>query len=612
MTHSENLMKSRFWREGVMPALRQNRHRLLMAVFALVILAAANAVVVFSFGPVFKILFVSDYAASIRLLDLVGLNVDHVLAAWFDFEVQRSQIVRCVPILLVVAAGARAWASYAFQMQQQVVSANVSMGVRSMMVERILGRPFRDLRNTGAGEWMSIVMNDVAVVQSRLIEVMIALMRDISVATAATLSLFLINFRMACVIVLVLPTMVFAMSKVGAVLRHYADSIQTDMRKLATQLLGLRQRFDFVRSQGGEATETSALVQTSTNMFDAVKRLMPIRVSFAPAAEMFGFLCFAAILNRLDIVEGGAREGTNVMQLLVAVGIAFKPLKGDDLSQLFLAKGMLRRIFDVFGFEESQAAKYAKGHGVVTTAELSGESWSVRQDKHVLIRVDGGVRLGVGKNVCIVGPSGSGKSTLIKSLAGLLEPESWVGMNADWSDFWRTTSFASQSPFLFQDTIRSNLFYCASKDALSASTSQSDKRVSEVLRGLGLDEWICSLPQGLDTVINPMVGSLSGGQLQRLVLARAILRDEKSVWLFDEATSAVEATLDRSIWANVLRWAKQHKKGVVAVSHRLDGLHEFDEVWFCENGRRIYCGKHADLMRHDRYRDFVSAGVGTA
>jgi ABC-type multidrug transport system fused ATPase/permease subunit len=609
MTQSANLIKSRFWREGVIPALKANRNRLTIAVIALFILAAANAVVVFSFGPIFKILFVGQQSESIRLLEVVGLSSDHFLAGVFDLEITRVELSRIVPVLLVVAAGARAWASYTFQMQQQVVSANVSMSVRGIMVERIFSRPYRELRNHGAGEWMSVVMNDVAVAQSRLIEVMIGLVRDVSIALAASLSLFVINFRMACVIVLVLPLMVFGMSKVGAALRFYADQIQTEMRKLASQLLGLRQRFDFVRSQGGEIAETAALLQTSNRMFHSVKKLMPIRVSFAPVAELVGFLCFALILHRLNLGQSAGHEGTNVMQLLVAVGIAFKPLKGigDDLSQLYLAKGILRRIFDVFGFEQGTNQNEPEQAIIDAACQLRGDGLSVRQNDSVVVKVDGGVQIGVGKSICIVGPSGSGKSTLIKSLAGLLEPETWLGMSVKWEKFWRTTSFASQTPFLFQDSIRNNLFY----NPRSVEANDRDGRVSEVLQGLGLDDWIGTLPQGLDTVINPMLGSVSGGQLQRLVLARAILRGEKSMWLFDEATSAVESTLDRRIWQNILKWAKKDGKGVIAVSHRLDGLSEFDEVWFCENGRRVFCGPHADLLSHNRYREFVHAGQST-
>ena len=179
-----------------------------------------------------------------------------------------------------------------------------------------------------------------------------------------------------------------------------------------------------------------------------------------------------------------------------------------------------------------------------------------------------------GRSVAVVGPSGAGKSTLIKTLVGLIQPKEWLSQDTPWEAFGQNCSFVSQQPFLFNASLRENLRYGLEREA-------SDDEILALIDDLGLQHLIESHPKGLDTQVTSLQSNLSGGQLQRLVLVRALLRDQAFL-VMDEATSAVDAQNEEMITKLVLSRVKSQRTGLVFVTHRLRWLALFDEIWFIE------------------------------
>ena len=167
-----------------------------------------------------------------------------------------------------------------------------------------------------------------------------------------------------------------------------------------------------------------------------------------------------------------------------------------------------------------------------------------------------------------------------------------------WQESIRHVSFVSQEPFLFRDTLLANLTY-----GLEDLSQSREKAIWDILATVNIDSEVKRLPQGLGTELHAVGSNISGGQLQRLVIARALLR-HKWVWLLDEATSAVDAASEKDITDRLIRAAKVEKKSLIAVTHRLTWLPLYDEVWFVEGGRLTYSGHHSELLKDARYRSF--------
>jgi ATP-binding cassette subfamily B protein/ATP-binding cassette subfamily C protein len=127
------------------------------------------------------------------------------------------------------------------------------------------------------------------------------------------------------------------------------------------------------------------------------------------------------------------------------------------------------------------------------------------------------------------------------------------------------------------------------------------------LSAVNLDQWLGGLNGSLAAEFNPVQTNVSGGQIQRLVIARALLR-ASDILLLDEATSAVDAATEQDISERLIKKVRDQRGVLLAVTHRLRWLELFDEVWFVENGRVEFKGKHGALLNHDRYRAFCAKG----
>jgi ABC-type multidrug transport system fused ATPase/permease subunit len=180
-----------------------------------------------------------------------------------------------------------------------------------------------------------------------------------------------------------------------------------------------------------------------------------------------------------------------------------------------------------------------------------------------------------GKITALVGPSGSGKTTLVNLLCGLLVPSSGkILINGqpmsdyDPASWLRRISIVSQDNFLFHGTIRSNL--------LVGKSSAGFDSILVALREAGAEEFVAGLPEGQDTVVGERGASLSGGQVQRLAIARALLRDG-DLMIFDEATSALD-NLSQNQVLKGLRTLAQSGKTVLLISHRKETLAKADHL----------------------------------
>ena len=146
--------------------------------------------------------------------------------------------------------------------------------------------------------------------------------------------------------------------------------------------------------------------------------------------------------------------------------------------------------------------------------------------------------------------------------------------------------------FRSQDTIRANLLYgCSDRE----SSDFAERDLWQSLEIVNMDHFVRSLPGGLDTVYKPLDANLSGGQIQRLVISRALLRSPK-ILLLDEATSAVDVANELDITKRLIDHVKVSGRVLIAVTHRLQWLSLYDEIWFVEHGRVSLRGRHTDLI----------------
>lgn len=220
---------------------------------------------------------------------------------------------------------------------------------------------------------------------------------------------------------------------------------------------------------------------------------------------------------------------------------------------------------------------------VQRTIELNDITYAYpNTDKLIFDHAD--MTIPIGASVGIVGTTGAGKSTIVDILLGLLETRTGailadgVDVRDNYRGWLKNIGYIPQMIFMLDDDIRSNVAFGVPKEKID------EDRLWEVLREAQLDEFVKSLPEGLDTGIGERGIRLSGGQRQRISIARALYHDPE-VLVLDEATSALDNDTEAAIMESINRL--QGKKTLIIIAHRLQTIEKCDMVYRVENGKAV-------------------------
>lgn len=200
----------------------------------------------------------------------------------------------------------------------------------------------------------------------------------------------------------------------------------------------------------------------------------------------------------------------------------------------------------------------------------------------------------LGETIAFVGPSGAGKSTLVKLLVGLYVPVSGAiyfnGISSDripYNPLRRQIGFVTQDTQLYAGTIRDNLLF--------VNPTASDFELNEALRKASASALVAKASQGLDTVLGENGMKLSGGEKQRLSIARALLR-KPQLLIFDEATSALDSLTEEEITGTIRDISQTRKQMTILIAHRLSTVMHADTIYVLEKGKISETGSHDELL----------------
>ena len=268
----------------------------------------------------------------------------------------------------------------------------------------------------------------------------------------------------------------------------------------------------------------------------------------------------------------------------------------------------LHRVFEIMDLDPDITDRSGAVSMPVLRQEVSFNtvSFSYIEGRPVLQDID--FKAQVGTVTAIVGPTGSGKSTLMSLLLRLADPD--VGrITVDGMDIRDVTvaslrhgiAIATQENILFSDTVLENIRYAtqeATREVVSAAATVADAH-----------DFIMQLPDGYDSALGQRAIKLSSGQRQRLVLARAIVRDSLLL-ILDEPTAALDAETEIKILNNLKGWGQD--RCIFLITHRLSTVRHADQILYIRDGTVRAFGTHEALMRNPNYREFVQAEIGEA
>jgi subfamily B ATP-binding cassette protein MsbA len=575
---------------------------LIQIVLSLGLLSAAQGLFLLLIGPLFKAMFDTAVDGQFTLNSLLPPAVMQWLPSLAPISISRADLAKYLPFAIFMAAVVNGFAGFIYQHQQQVMALHLGRRYREKLFAAILQLPFQRVTQKSPGEWMSVAMNDVSFLQMRLSDLLTGLVRDGITVLASLLVLYFIHWPSALILTILAIPLMASTGRTGKRIAVFAEQWQRELGRMVSAVLDLRKRFEFIRAQRGEDLEKERFKQINHGYYRMIRRSIFIRAALAPSVELVGFLMFAAILWAVTReVQGFRLEASQLLQFFAALGIVLRPLKsvGEQLARYHETKGILKQSLETFATVRELAETRRSIDPAIKPWNpdegLRIEKISVAYKEGFRLTADDLV-LEPGKTVALIGPSGAGKSSLIKVLAGLLQAEDWKadhGLDA----IVQAATLVSQKPFLFSASIRDNLLY-------GHPTGRSDEEIWKELEFVGLGAELSAMSQTLDSPVDFIQTPLSGGQMQRLTIARALLRPQPLL-LLDEVTAAIDPLAEEAITRRLIERCQAKKLCLLFVTHRLQQLPYFDEIWFVEAGTLRKFASYNHLFQDSRIHRFI-------
>jgi ATP-binding cassette, subfamily B, bacterial len=491
------------------------------------------------------------------------------------------------------------------------VGQRVMHDLRSAVYDHLQRLSLAFFTRTRTGEVQSRIANDIGGVDNVVTNTATSIVSNVTTVLATVVAMFLLDWRLAVFSLALLPFFVYLTRRVGAQRKKIAVTRQetmADMSSLVEEslsvsgiLLGktMGRSPELTERFGRESRELAALEVRARMTGRWVMASIQTTFAVMPALVYW----FAG----WSIAGGGAAISIGTL-------VAFTTLQ----TRLFFPVGQLLSVgldvqtslalFDrVFEYLDLPV-EIAERDDAVALNDVKGDirfdQVSFRYDEEspwTLHDVD--LEIPAGTRTAIVGETGAGKTTLGYLVARLYEPErgrvtidGTDVRDASFESLAATVGVVSQETYLFHSSIRENLRF--------ARPNATDEEIEEAARAARIHELIASLPDGYDTVVGERGYRFSGGEKQRMAIARTILRNPP-VLVLDEATSALDTRTERAVQEALDRLAEG--RTTIAIAHRLSTVRDADQIVVIDGGQIAERGTHDELIaRGGRYAELVA------
>ena len=510
------------------------------------------------------------------------------------FTDRDSSLLWVLPAVIVAFATVRALAEFGQQFLMGRIGHYIVRDMRNQVNRQLLKlSPDYFIRHE-SGDLIARLTSDVLLIRAFLTDSAAAVIRDtIRIVALLVTALYLDPF-LALIAFVLFPIGIFPVYKFGRRMRRLSKTGQDAIGQISSMLqesiLGNRVVKIFAR----EEFEAQRFERKNRELTDTFVRTEKVRALSGPVNEVLAsFAISGVILYGGYSVIGGVRSQGDFIAFLLAVFLLYDPFKKLSRVHATVQQGMsgVERLVEVLDAVPSVAEPEAPLPAPKANSISFKDVWfAYENERHVLKRVD--LEIQETECVAIVGFSGAGKTTLVDLLPRFMDPQrgsiSIGGVDISrlsLVELRRRIAMVGQHTFLFNDTIYNNILY----GRLEASREE----VLEAARAANAWDFIQRCPLGLDTIIGEGGFSISGGERQRLAIARAILKDAP-ILILDEATASLDNRAEREI-QTALELLERDRTTLV-IAHRLSTVRNADKIVVFRAGEIVEAGGHEELL----------------
>ncbi len=557
-------------------------NKILLSVFFTILLAGSTSAVAYLLDPAIERLFIQ----------------------------QEQSMIYFIPILIVIAFAIKGGSLYLAKIIMIGVSEEVRKDIQIDMFNSLIKADTKLVDNKHSGKFLTNLTNDVSLITSLVSTAILNFFKDSLTLIGLLGVMFYQNWKLSIVAIVMIPLASTAARILGKRMGKVTTQQMDQAGVLTTYLIEIFKNHKLTKIFQKEEYEKIRANKFIFKLKEIQKKINVVLVRTSPIMELLtGIMIACLILISAKLIANNELKISNFFSFLAAMMLAYQPVRSLATLNLVIQQGLtgasrvLPIIDEIPQVRDNQNSSELK----IIEGKISFNKVKFRysdKDEQILNSIS--LEIPGKKMTALVGHSGAGKSTILNLIPrfynineGDVKIDGQSIYNKTLFSLRKNISLVSQDTTLFDDTIKNNLAY--------ANLDATQTEIEEAAKYSFADEFINKLPQKYETQIGENGVRLSGGEKQRLSIARAILKKSRII-LLDEATSSLDAETEDKIQKAISFLTKG--RTTIVIAHRLSTILNSDRIYVIDKGSVVGEGKHDDLLlQSDVYKNFYEKQI---
>ena len=520
-------------------------------------------------------------------------------------------LIIIIPIFIIVAFAVKGFSLYVAKVIMIGVSEEVRKDIQCDMLNNLIAADTKLIDGKHTGKFISNISNDVSHITHLISNAVLSIFKDSLTLIGLLIVMFFQNWKLSLVAIIMIPLATFAARTLGKRIGKVATEQMLRAGILNTYLIELFKDHKLIKIFQQEKYEKTRAEKFINDVKEKTVKIATVFVRSSPIMEtLTGIMIAVLIFYSGKLVLKNEIDINNFFSFLAAMMLAYQPVRSLATLNITISQGLsaAKRILPIID-EKSQLIQNKDNKEIkvnIGNIEFKNVSFKYENDRKNNILDSVNMKMLGSKMTSIVGHSGAGKSTILNliprfydAISGDVQIDNQSIYKCTIQSLRKNISLVSQDTTLFDDTIRNNIAY--------ANLNASQKEIEEAAKYSFANEFIEKLPNKYETIIGENGTRLSGGEKQRLSIARAMLKKSQII-LLDEATSSLDAETENKIQDAINFLTKD--RTTIVIAHRLSTILNSDKIYVIDSGRVVDEGNHEQLLANSKvYKNFYEKQI---
>ena len=517
-----------------------------------------------------------------------------------------QSLIFLIPFMIIIAFSLKGLSLYLAKATMIGVGEEVKKKLQSDMTKSLIKADTQIIDKKHSGSFISNLTYDVTHITNLLSHALLTLFKDSVTLVGLLFVMFTQNWKLALISLIMIPLAAISAKTLGKRVGKVTTQAQEKSGFLTTYLVELFKNHKLIKIFQKESYENLRADRYLEQLKDKNKKIAIVFIRMSPIMEtLTGIMIAILIFYSGKLMMQNELEINNFFSFLAAMMLAYQPVRSLSTLNMVLNQGLsaATRILPIIDNENKIKDIQEAKNLIFKNAEINFKNVKFSYSSNSEDKVLNGINLKFlgGQMTSLVGHSGAGKSTILNLIPRFYDVSDG-DITIDDQSIYKTKieslrnniSLVSQETTLFDDTIKNNIKY--------ANVDATDEEILKVAKLSYCDEFINLLPKKYDTIIGENGIRLSGGEKQRISIARAMMK-KSSIILLDEATSSLDSEIESKIQEALSILTKN--RTTIVIAHRLSTILNSNNIFVIDSGNVVASGKHDELLQNSKlYKNF--------